>query len=216
MNNFNFMEKFRYLLSRVRRCLVHIWMYICRICPVDQNKIVIMNYYGGGFGDNGKAVALKLREKNSNVKIVWPAIASNCEKLPDFCKYVKYRSLAYYYEMATAAVWVDNSRKAADIIKRKNQYYIQTWHGMVPLKRIEKDAQDSLSIGYLEDAKHDSEMANVFLSGCEFFTKLCKSSFFYEGEVLECGSPRLDIMFNQSEKSKQEIRKKLKIPNDKK
>lgn len=209
-------SKIRYILSRAKRCLVHGWMYFCRVFPVDRKKVLIMNYYGGGFGDNGKAIALKLHEIAPELKIIWPVKRQNHEKLPMFCKPVIFRSLKYYYEMATAAVWVDNARKDSEIVKRKNQYYIQTWHGMVALKRIEKDAQDSLSVGYLDDAKNDSKMADVILSGCGFFTKLCRSAFWYDGEILECGSPRLDVLFNQTEDTKKNVREKLGIPEGKK
>lgn len=216
MADLNHAKRIRHALSRVRRCLVHSWMYICRILPVDKNKVLIMSYYGGGFGDNGKAIALKLREKNPNIKIVWPATPENRDKLPAFCQYVKFRSMAYYREMATAAVWVDNARKAADIVKRKNQYYIQTWHGMVALKQIEKDAQNSLSVGYLDDAKNDSRMADLILSGCGFFTKLCRRAFWYDGEILECGSPRLDVLFQQSEEKMRSVKAQLGIDDNKK
>jgi CDP-glycerol glycerophosphotransferase len=124
--------------------------------------------------------------------------------------------MAYYREMATAAVWVDNARKAADIVKRKDQYYIQTWHGMVALKQIEKDAQNSLSVGYLDDAKNDSKMADLILSGCGFFTKLCRRAFWYDGEILECGSPRLDVLFQLSEEKLRSVKAQLGIGEGKK
>lgn len=212
MNQLSNSEKLRYVLSLAKRYLLHFWMVICRIWPIDQKKIVIMNYYGGGFGDNGKAIALEVLKKMPDATIVWPVSPENKDKIPDFCRPVEYRSLAYYRELATAAVWIDNSRKDADVIKRKGQYYIQTWHGMVALKRIEKDAEESLSLGYIDSAKNDSQMADVILSGCGFFTNLCRRAFWYDGEILECGSPRLDVLFQQTEEKQRVVREKLGIP----
>jgi len=204
------------MLSLAKRYLLRLYMLLCRIRPVDRKKAVIMSYYGGGFGDNGKAIALELHRQMPDVTIVWPLKPGSKEKLPNFCKSVEYRSLAYYRELATAAVWVDNARKDAEIIKRKNQFYIQTWHGMVALKQIEKDAEDSLSPSYLAGAKNDSKMADVILSGCGFFTKLCRRAFWYDGEILECGSPRLDVLFQQTTERRRLVREQLGIPEGKK
>lgn len=209
-------EGIRTVLSVARRLIVHSFMYSCRLSPIDKNKIVIMNYYGGGFGDNGKAIAEQLHKQKPDLKIIWPVKKSNKNKLPDYCVPVIFRSIKYYYEMATAAVWVDNSRKAADIVKRKGQFYIQTWHGMMGLKKVEKDAEELLSHGYIVDAKHDSKMADLILSGCRFFTDLCKRAFWYDGEILECGSPRLDILFANAEKTTKKVRDKLEIAPQKK
>ncbi len=209
-------EGLRTVLSVARRLIVHSFMYSCRLAPIDKNKIVIMNYYGGGFGDNGKAIAEQLHKQNPGLKIVWPVKKSNKNKLPDYCIPVIFRSIKYYYEMATAAVWVDNSRKAADIVKRKGQFYVQTWHGMMGLKKVEKDAEELLSPSYIVDAKHDSKMADLILSGCRFFTDLCKRAFWYDGEILECGSPRLDILFANAEETAKKVRDKLEIAPQKK
>lgn len=212
----NVREGIRTVLSVARRLVVHSYMYFCRLTPIDRNKVIIMNYYGGGFGDNGKAIAEQLHKQNPDLKIVWPVTEVNKNKLPEYCTPVIFRSLKYYREMATAAVWVDNSRKAADIVKRKGQFYIQTWHGMMGLKKVEKDAEDNLSHGYITDAKHDSKMADVILSGCRFFTDLCKRAFWYDGEILECGSPRLDILFANADEISKKVRDELEIPSQKK
>lgn len=204
------------LTKWTKRKLIGLFMHICRVFPVNKNKVVIMNYYGRGFGDNGKAIAKNLMEKNPKVDIVWIARAEERNSIPSDIRFVEYCSIKYYWEMATAGVWIDNCRKGSEVIKRNNQYYIQTWHGMVALKRIEKDVQDQLSVEYVRDAKRDSQLADLVLSGCGFFTKLCRRAFWYDGEILECGSPRLDVLFCQTEESMNSTRQKLGIPAGKK
>lgn len=209
-------EKIGYFFARLRRVFCHCLMFVFRVFPLSKNKVVIINFYGKGYGDNGKAIATALHEHLPNLEIVWPLAQNYAEGFPDYCRCVKYRSIRYFYDMATAAVWVDNARKSAGIIKRKKQYYIQTWHGMVALKQIEKDAQAHLSVSYVDDAKNDSRMADVILSGCGFFTKLCRSAFWYDGEILECGSPRLDVLFQTSEEKMRCVKEQLGIESDKK
>lgn len=91
------------------------------------------------------------------------------------------------------------------IRKRKSQYYIQTWHGAIALKQIEKDAEDVLDKYYVESAKNDSRMADLLISNSKFCTNLYRNSFWYDGSILECGSPRNDILINDTEYFKLKI-----------
>ena len=112
-----------------------IWMFF-RLFPLDNNKVVVCNFYGKGYGDNPKYIIDYLINQNSDLKIIW--IVKNekeAESLPKGMKYCCIDTLMYVYHMATAKVWVDNCRKGFSK-KRKNQKYLQTWHGFA-LKRIE-------------------------------------------------------------------------------
>lgn len=204
------------VLLLVKRVIVRMWMHICYKKPVEKNKVVFINFSGRGFGDNGKAVALKLMEADCDLDIVW-ATKNGAEKsLPDNIRSVPYQSLAFYKEMATASVWVNNCRMSAEIIKREGQYYVQLWHGGLPLKKIEKDTEITLEKTYIEHAKYDSSIIDIIISGCGYFSDIVKNSFWYKGEVLECGTPRLDGIFSVSEEKKAEIKKAAGLPSDKK
>lgn len=199
------------LIQRIKRGLIHLFFRLCRVFPVDRNKVLFLSYYGKGFGDNGKAIALALLEQNPKLNLVWAAEASQAHTVPEGIRFVEYCSLRYYLEMATAAVWVDNCRKGSEIRKRKGQFYLQTWHGMVALKRIERDVEAQLGRQYVADAKHDAQMTDLMLSGCDFFTGLCRRSFWYDGPVLECGSPRLDVLFSQTQEENLRVKQALGI-----
>ncbi len=220
------MEKIKNLLKKnkglvrflllVRRFCVRIWMHICWRKPIEKNKVVFLNYYGRGFGDNGKPVALKLREKYPDADIVWATKNGSEKSLPQGIRSVEYQSLAFYKEMATAGVWLNNCRISAEILKRKGQFYIQLWHGGVPLKKIEKDTEKTLEKTYIEHAKYDSAVCDEIISNCAYFTDIIKNAFWYDGEILECGSPRLDPIFSVSDEKVSEIRRAAGLPLDKK
>lgn len=202
--------------ANVRHWLTRCWMRLCWIRPVDRRKVVFVSYYGRGFGDNGKAIALSLLEKCPGLDLVWAADPGARESIPASIRFVPYRSMAYYREMATAAVWLDNSRKSNDVVKRKGQYYIQTWHGGFPLKKIEQDSDDRLAAGYLADAKHDSEMADLIISSSSFFSDIIRRAFWYDGEILECGTPRLDTLSHPVPNISALVKERLNIPGDRK
>ena len=112
----------------------------------------------------------------------------------------------YYHEMATARIWVDNVRKDSDIKKREGQYYIQTWHGAAPIKKVEKDVEDRLPNYYVANAMRDFEKCGCVLSlESVFYTNLYKRSFWYSGEIMQVGLPRQDIFFHLDNVIKEKV-----------
>ena len=112
------------------------------------------------------------------------------------------------YEMATAKIWIDSHTKPYWIRKRKDQFYIETWHGGLGMKKIEADMGDNLKISTKKQIKNNSKIADLFISNSSWLTNIYKRAFWYNGEILECGYPKNDIIF-QNEKHKQ-IEKKIK------
>lgn len=185
--------------------------------PISNKKIILDNFNGKGYGDNSKYIVEEINKRNLGYDLVW--ILKNkkdARTLPDNVRYVKYNSIKYFYDICTAKIWVDNHRKIIDLDKRKKQYYIQTWHGGIALKKIEKDAQDVLEPKYIEQAKHDSEMIDLMVSNSRFCTNMYKTAFWYNGEILECGSPRNDILIKGMGYNKDEILNKIGINSNKK
>jgi CDP-glycerol glycerophosphotransferase len=118
--------------------------------------------------------------------------------------------------MATAKIWISTVRMPLFAAKRKNQFYVQTWHGCIALKRIEKDCEEALSSRYLTTAKHDSKMIDVMISNSSFCTNMYKNTFWYDGDVAEIGCPRNDLFFHQNKSHFEEIKSALNIPLNKK
>lgn len=180
--------------------------------PVEERKILFMSNSGKGYMCNGKYITEELLRQGQDVDIVWAVNDMNC-KIPDKIRKVKKDSYEYYYEMATARIWVDNERKDIQIKKRSGQYYIQTWHGSGPLKKVEKDVEDILSSEYIKMAKHDGEMIDLFLSSTSANTYMYKNSFYSNAEIFECGSPRNDVMFQNPSVDRNRVLRSLGIKN---
>lgn len=197
----------------ITRKLYKLYNFISKWQKINEKKIVFVSYYGAGYGDNPKAIADYIIENNLNFELVWLLDTNKNDGLdmPKEVKKVKYGSIRSLYELSTAKVWVDNCRKQYFPKKKKGQIYIQTWHGSLALKKIEADAP-SLPIQYVNMAKNDSSVIDVILSGCEFKTNVYKNSFWYSGEVLNIGTPRADVFFNE-EKILQNKKKVLDFYN---
>lgn len=164
--------------------------------PIRNNKVVAGSYCGRGYGDNAKAVIDELFKICPDVDVVMPLNQSHFDdELPEGIRRVEYGSVAHFLELSTAKVWIDNMRMLFGPDKRKEQVYFQMWHGPVMLKRVEKDAV--LSDFYVKKAKQDSRNADYFISSGKFESYVYRSAFWYDGEILENGTPRLDRFINK-------------------
>lgn len=189
---------------KIKKILVAILIPIFVKLPIKNNKIVISNFNGKGYGDNPKYIAEEILRQNLDYDIVWVLKKDliGKEKIPSHIRIVEYRSLKHFYELATAKIWIDNDRKFGYAPKRKKQYYIQTWHGVVALKQIEKDIEKYLTPDYIAQAKNDSKMINLLLSNSKHHTDLFRRSFWYQGEILEVGAPKSEILVHQEKLKK--------------
>lgn len=182
--------------------------------PKNQNKAFCQSYTGRGYSDSPKAIADELLSRGWEV--YW-AVKGEREaaSLPEGVRPVTLGTAEEIYHRCTAGVWVDNCRKWGRLHKKSSQFYVQTWHGF-PLKRIEGDAGDALGADYIEAAKADSQMADLFLSDSAFLTEIYRRAFWYGGEVLECGFPRNDILFGEHPELVKKVRDALGLPEQKK
>lgn len=179
----------------IRGLVGNIFMRLCGLLPL-QDKIVFSSFNGKSFSDNPRAIYEEIRSQyGDKYKYIW--LMQDKKVKISGVKVVKFPSLSEAYHLATAKLWIDNVRKRNWIVKRKGQYYVQTWHGDLALKKIELDAADKLDTIYVNDAKHDSQIADLFISACKWSTDNFREAFWYDGKILEYGTPRSEILYKQ-------------------
>lgn len=196
--------------DRIKSILQTGLLRLFQLFPVNRKKVLFQSYYGESYNDNPMMISRELEGKG--LELVW-AVTKPLE-CPIEIWQVNTSSVRYFFDLATSAVWVDNCRKRDWIRKRKSQYYIQTWHGNLGNKRTEGAAIDTLPPEYIRRAKKDAAMTDLMISGSRFFTDLIHNYFWYDGEILECGTPRLDDFYRFDKKKEVAVRKKLGISLD--
>lgn len=183
--------------------------FLCSLLPKDKKKAFCQSFIGKGYCDNPKPIAAELLRRGW--KVYWTVKGeAEAASLPEGIHPVKLGSREEIYHRATASVWVDNCRKWGHLFKRPSQYYIQTWHGF-PLKRIEGDAVEALDPEYVATAKMDSSIADLFLSDSRFLTDIYRRAFWYDGDILECGFPRNDLLFGEHPELVEKVYRSLDI-----
>lgn len=188
-------------------------MYVFNLLPIKKNKIFFISYYGNQYGCNPKYISEYILKNypNNTFDVVWAFNDLKTKAHLSGFRKVKTQSLRYFYDLCTSKILITNYRTTGQFIKRKNQYYIQTWHSSLRLKQIEKDAEESLSQEYIKMAKKDSLKCDLLLSGCRISTDIFNRAFWYNGEILEQGTPRNDLFFQETSKLKKELLNHLNV-----
>lgn len=177
-----------------------------------RKKAVFVSYHGKYSNCSPRAIYEELRRQMPECRYIW--LMRDTSATVDGAEVVKFNSVKAIYHLATSVLWVDNSRKPVWTVKRKGQYYVQTWHGNIALKKVEGDAESKLPAEYVAEAKHDSECADLFISGCRWRTNNFRTAFWYDKEVLEYGLPRSDVLYRGAEEAKARVRDFYGLPEN--
>ena len=200
---------------------------ICAEMPIDNNKIVIDNFNGGSYGCNPKYITEELLKRNRNYDIVWlvKSVKKETEKenFPDGIRLVGYGTKQGLKELASAKLWIDNQRKnyfiKKGLRKKDGQYFIQTWHGSLGIKKLDADVKAFVSEynqDWVERSKFDSSMWDYLLTNSDFENEIFKRALWFNNEIKQFGHPRNDIFFKDSTEIKNKVYDFFDIPKDKK
>lgn len=196
---------FIYLCYVICAKLISIFYFLMKICPVNQKKIVFCTAKGKRYGDNPMYISNELLKRDKGYKIVWLLKKNVEENIPDGVLRRDYNFFSVIYELSTAKVWVDSNLKYAGFLKRKSQLYIQTWHGSYGLKKIAGDLGDKLPLIDRKFHKYNAKRMDVMVSNSKRTTEIYRKAFWFEGTILEYGSPRNDIFFEEVSYYKEKV-----------
>jgi len=199
------MSDLKYRLMIVAGRLMYVWEGRKPL----TNTVVFSNFSGKKYSDNPMYISEKLHELSPDTDIVWLRHKGYEFDTPDYVRVVDWPSKDMTCALATAKVWVDSHLKPAYVRKRKEQFYIETWHGGLGMKKIEGDADGEVSFKYRKDSLHNTAMADLFISNCAWLSAIYRRAFGYKGQILECGYPKNDIFFNDHEAIAQKVREDL-------
>lgn len=204
------------LIVKLKKCISLAVIYIFNWFPIKKNKIFLFSYYGAQYGCSPKYITQYIIENFPEGKfdVVWEFNNLKSPEPLNGLRKVKTMSLKYFYELCTSKIVITNFRTTDLFVKRKGQYYIQTWHSSLRLKQIEKDTEDTLPKHYIEMAKKDSIKCDLLLSGCKSSTNIFRRAFWYDGEIFEHGIPRNDIFFGKNLIKRESILNTINVSSD--
>lgn len=185
--------------------------------PLKENVVMFETFNGKNYSDSPKYIYEYLASHYPNdFECVWSLNTDS--KLKYGGKKIKRFSFQYAYYLARAKYLVFNVRPPLWYRKREGQVFLETWHG-TPLKRLVFDQEEvtAASPKYKQEFYKQRKDWDYLISANDFSTETLRRCFMYEGEMLDYGYPRNDLMYAPNkEEIAATIKKKLNIPTNKK
>ncbi len=196
----------------------------------DEKAVVFNTFNGRSYACTPKAVFLHMQEDPRYRDFHFTWVVNDLEKyrfLTEFrdTKIVLDKSKEYDRALSEAKYWFFNYRVYDHIYPRKDQVYVQCWHG-TPLKRLGYDIETTQNaLNSVEEIREkyrtDAEKFSYLLSPSAFATDKFASAWNLRetgqmDKILEIGYPRDDYMYTYTEEEAAAVRQSLGVPEDKK
>lgn len=196
---------------------------------VDDKMVYFQTFSGRGYSDSPKAIYeyMLSAPEYKDFHFVWSF--KEPEKFSFLLEngrteIVRFRSRADNRALRKAGYWIANYRMLDHQYPRKNQIYVQCWHG-TPLKRLGYDIKEGDNVMNSPSevrAKYrtDAEKFSYLLSPSPFTTEVFASAWNLRetgqtDKILETGYPRNDRLVNATDEERREIRRKLGVDGKK-
>ncbi|GAA0692531.1 hypothetical protein GCM10010193_53840 [Kitasatospora atroaurantiaca] len=172
---------------------------------------------GGQYAGSPRAVHEELVRRGAPLRHLWTSDDMQAD-LPQTAEAVRHWSPEWFEALATAKYIVTSTHLPDFFERRPGQVVLQTWHG-TPLKRIGHDFEKVwfTDAEYLKHLDREVPQWSLLVSGNRFSTPVLRRAFRYQGEILESGYPRNDVLFAADrEKTAEQVRERLGLPEGKK
>ncbi|WOO89670.1 CDP-glycerol glycerophosphotransferase family protein [Mollicutes bacterium LVI A0075] len=160
---------------------------------LNHDMVVFESFLGRNYNDSPRAMFEYMREVNPNMEYVWIVNKPGDYNI-EGATVIQRLSPKYFITIAKAKYIVNNSRMPIFFKKRKDQVYVQQWHG-TPLKRLVYDMETNVMPGtnkdkYLQNFSREVSNWDYLVSPNHYSTEKFKTAFRFENQFLEVGYPR--------------------------
>ena len=202
------------------------YLYYFLFYKIDYKMIFFESFYGNSYSCSPKAIYEYVLndERFKDYKFVWAFKNINKYTFDERTILVKSNSRKYYKYLSKSKYWVVNLLINTGVKKKKNQVYVQCWHG-TPLKKLRYDIEKDNVLNSISEVRKRNDLDAIkfdyFISPSKFCTEKFTSAFNLkklnnENIFIEKGYPRNDYLFNYKKSDIKKIKKKLNIPLNKK
>lgn len=207
-------EELYFFRRRLKAWGTQLCFIVFRVFPIRRNRISICAFEGkGGFGCNPKYIVEELHRRSPNYEFVW-FVDDMTKEFPFYIKKVPNTLLSRLFWLSTSRIWIDNYRKPYGTCKRKNQYYVNTWHATIGFKSIGLWRGSKFSkMAYLV-SKNDSDMIDGVVIDSKWCAEMYPKGMVYSGEFLWDGAPRCDVLYGDRTLYKEDFRRKNGLSPD--
>lgn len=214
------------VLSKIKRNRSFLFLFkitftVIGLLPKKKKLMMFESFHGKQYSDSPRAIYEYMHIHYPNYKLIWSIDKRSTELFKSLgIPYIQRFTLKWFFTKPRAQFWINNVRLPKWMPRPRGTVYVQTWHG-TPLKKLGLDIEKVHMPGtqttkYRENIIKESENWSYLISPNKYSSEIFRSAFGYNGEIIESGYPRNDILYTADEKSAMEIKRKLNIPIEKK
>lgn len=189
--------------------------------PRKEKLVIFESFHAKQYSDSPRAIYEYMKVHHPDYRLLWSIDKQVKNIFDDFqVPYIRRFTLKWFLLFPRAKYWVNNVRLPGWMPKPQDTVYVQTWHG-TPLKKLGVDIDEIHMPGtstttYKKNFVRESRKWSYLVSPNAYSTEIFKRAFHYQGEVIESGYPRNDILSNHSNTLISSLKQKLGISEDKK
>jgi CDP-glycerol glycerophosphotransferase len=179
-----------------------------------RDAVVFDSFRGRQFSDSPRAIHAELVRREAPLEHLWVVRDGQCH-VPDGVTALRAGGREHYAAMAQARYVVANDHFPDWFVRRADQTCLQTWHG-TPLKRLGFDVSESLGRTRRFERRWEEQVGNwqYVLSPNRFTTPILRRAYAIEGELLELGYPRNDVLAGAQDGRRAALRQRLGLPEE--
>jgi CDP-glycerol glycerophosphotransferase len=177
-----------------------------------RDAVVYLSYGGRQASDGPLALQRELVRRDAPFEHLWTVLDAQCEPPPGATA-LREGGRQYHEALATARYVVTNDLLPDWFERREDQVCVQTWHG-TPVKRLGPDVEGTRRLRRLRrDLDHQVANWQYVVSPNRFSTPILREAYGIEGELLEIGYPRVDMLLGPGrEERAAAVRARLGLP----
>jgi len=180
-----------------------------------REAVVYTSFGGRQYSDNPRAIHEELVRRGLPLEHLWVVSDGMC-RVPETATVVRAYSREHYEAMARSRFVVANDHFPDWFERRPDQVGLQTWHG-TPLKQLGFDVSNLRNAVRRFERRWDRHVINwqYVLSPNHFTTPILRRAYAIEGEMLETGYPRNDVLAGAERDARgAEVRARLGVAAD--
>ncbi len=188
-----------------------------------RDAVLVSCFNGRQYSDSPRAIHDELVRRGSTLEQLW-VVGDGQVELPPTVKAVRLNGVEWHEAVASSRYIVTNHRLGDWFHRHPDQIVLQTWHG-TPLKKIGRDVKE---VHFAYSPGMQKAMASVekeprlpewthLVSPNPFSTPILRRAFKFEGELIEAGYPRNDLLHSpDAARTAARVRELLGVPEGKK
>ena len=205
---------------------LRVYKKIADYIPTNEKTILFQSSVGRNYTGSPRYIYEEMIEKgmDKEYKIAWVFEESIYDSIEIPGNGIKLNKSSFKFLLYTlkSKYWIFDTRQPNYLKKPKDTVFIQTWHG-TPLKKLALDMEKvDMSANtdiekYRKKFKKNTSDWDYLVSQNSYSSEIFRRAFAFNGNMLEIGYPRNDILFNKNNPEDiNQIKEKINIPKDKK